>query len=163
MVDREDFEGLGFQESLFYRKWIPGEPEAVACDYADVPAPGPFLIRANDEDVWLSHDGESWIHIAKNTRYSGSEQRRWSHLARLYTASVGLSPRSLINRLRSVRVRLSRNPGRWARWSSVYKWDEGSDLIWSGLIYHPRLETRMNGDTKEVRYVGKQRPTRVRR
>ena len=154
LVDREDFEGFGFQESLFYRKWIPGEPEAVACDYADVPALGPFLISVNDEDAWFSHDGEGWVGIAKNTRHEGPEQRRWSHLAALYTASVGLSPRSLVNRLRSVKVRLRRTPDRWVRWSSVYRWGEGSDLIWSGLMNHPHLKIRENMGQKEVLYVG---------
>ena len=154
LVDREDFAGLGFQESLFYRKWIPGEPEAVACDYADVPAPGPFLIRANDEGVWMSQDGDGWVKIATNTRYDGPEQKRWSHLATLYAESEGLSLRSMTGRIKSIRRYLRKTPGRWVRWSSVYRWDTGSDLLWSGLMYHPRLETRMNGEEKEVRHVG---------
>lgn len=154
LVDREDFEDMGFQESLFFRKWIPGEPEAVACDYADVPAPGPFLITANDEAVWMSHEGHDWVQIAMNTRYDGPEQRRWSHLTSIYAASEGLSLRNLTLRIRSIRKHLRNDPNRWVRWSSVYPWGEGSDLIWSGLRNHPRLETRMNDDTKEVRYVG---------
>jgi len=153
LVDREDFEDMGFQESLFFRKWTPGEPEAVACDYADVPAPGPFLITANDEAVWMSHDGEGWVKIASNTRYDGPEQRRWSHLATLYAESEGLSLRNMTFRIKSIRRHLRNDPDRWVRWSSVYSWGTGSDLIWSGLKNHPRLDIRMNGEEKEVRYV----------
>lgn len=154
LVDREDFEGLGFQKSLFYRKWVPGEPEAVACDYADVPALGPFLIVANDEGVWMSHEGESWIKIATNTRYQGPEQKRWSHLTTLYAESAGLSLRSMISRIRSIRQRLRKNPGQWHRWGMLYDWPDGSDLVWASLAHHPKLEIRTENDKKEVRYVG---------
>ena len=86
LFEQEDVVGLGFQDSLFYRKWVPGEPEAVACDYADVLSPGPFLLLANDEAAWMSHGDGKWLEIARNTRYDGAEQKRWSCLATLYAA-----------------------------------------------------------------------------
>lgn len=153
LVDREDFEGLGFQDSLFLRRWVPGEPEAIACDYADVPAPGPFLIKAHDDAVWMSHDGEDWMKIASNPRYQGPEQKRWSHLTTIYAEHAGMSLNSLVQRLKSVRHRLMNSPNRWTRWIVVYPWDEGSDLVWQGIIHHPKLETREYLGEKEVRYV----------
>lgn len=155
LVDREDFVGLGFQESLFYRKWVPGEPDAIAYDYADIPADGPFLIRANDDAVWLSHDGQDWIKIATNTRHDGPEQRRWSVLATKYAESEGLSLRNLTFRIKGLRRLLSKKKGQWHRWDVVYRWPDGSDLIWSALAVHTHLETQEHMGKQEVRYVGR--------
>lgn len=153
VFDLEDVADLGIPESVFHRKWVPGEPEAVACDYADVVSDGPFLLRANDEAAWISHGKGDWIKVAQNTRYDGPDQKRWSALATLYASSEKMSLRNLTHRIRGVKKRLHDHRGEWFPWDKVYIWDEGSDLVWDGLIYHPWLETREHDNRKEVRHV----------
>lgn len=150
VFDREDISHIDIPESVFYRKWEPGEPEAVACDYADVIADGPFLLRANDEAAWISHGKGDWIKVALNTRYDGPDQRRWSALATLYAASEGLSLRNLTYRILGIKRRLYGHVGVWVPWDDVYRWDDGSELVWSGLMYHEWLGTRVGTKGSEV-------------
>lgn len=153
VFDREDISHIDIPESVFYRKWEPGEPEAVACDYADVIADGPFLLRANDEAAWISHGKGDWIKVAQNTRYDGPDQKRWSDLATMYAESEGLTLRNLTYRIRGIKRRLHEHTRIWVPWDDVYIWDDGSDLVWDGLMYHPWLSTREHNGRKEVMYV----------
>lgn len=150
VFDREDVSHVYIPESVFYRKWEPGEPEAVACDYADVIAEGPFLLRANDEAAWISHGKGDWIKVALNTRYDGPDQKRWSALATMYAESGGLSLRNLTYRIRGVKIRLRDCVGQWVPWDDHYVWTNGSELVWDGLMYHPWLDTRMGTKGMEV-------------
>lgn len=153
LFDRDEVLDLEIPDSVFYRKWVPGEPEAVACDYADVIADGPFLLRANDEAAWISHGQGDWIKVAQNTRYDGPAQKRWSGLATLYASAEGLTLRNMTHRIRGIKRRLRADPRVWFPWSEMYIWDRGSDLVWDGLMYHPWLETREHKNRKEVRHV----------
>lgn len=152
LFDREEVGDL-IPVSVFYRKWVPGEPEAVACDYADVVADGPFLMRANDEHVWVSHGNDHWLKVAQNPRYDGPDQKRWSALVTLYASAEGLTLRNLTHRIRGVKRRLREQMGEWFPWDEVYIWNTGSELVWDGLMNHPWLETREHDGRKEVRHV----------
>jgi hypothetical protein len=154
ILEREDVDRIGLNPALFYKSWVVGSLEALIADYADVPDPGPFLLKVNDEQAWVSKDGEEWMQAGKRLRHVGVAQAHWSALASLYMESEGLTIHHLTRRLKSVRGTLRKKPGVWMRWNNVYRWPEARDLIWSGLIYHPWLETRERFGEKEIRHVG---------
>lgn len=151
LLDREDVERIGLNPALFYRRWEVGSREAIEHHYADVPAPGPFLLRVDDEAAWVSQDGEDWECAARRTRYRGPEESAWYELATLYAEGAGMTRASFLRRIGSIRKRLAVAPGMWMSWSLVYPWPDGGDLVWAGLFRHPWIETRTNG-VRELRY-----------
>lgn len=152
LVEYEELAGLGIPESIFTRKWLPTEPEAIACDFADV-IEGPFLLIANDESAWLSHGNGDWARIARNPLHSDPDKGVWSTLVNMYAASGGLSVRSLTFRIRGMRRTLHKTPGVWVPWDRAYRWDDGSDLVWHSLTQHDWLKIREHGGRREVQYV----------
>jgi len=54
LIEQEDVVRLGMDKWTypFMTIWEVGSPEAVAADYADVLAEGPFLCVVTDEDAW---------------------------------------------------------------------------------------------------------------
>ncbi len=154
LLDREDVNRIGLDPYWFLVQWVPGSKDALDADYAEMPSPGPFLLKVNDEAAWVSHGGENdWRKVAERTRVNGNAQLRWGHLVTLYAEAVGIPRMSLLGRWASVRRQLKRTPNVWKDWTTVYRWPEGSDIVWSGIIHHPWLETRENAGRKEVRYV----------
>lgn len=155
LVDYDEVSHLGIPKSVFHRKWVPDEPEAIACDYADVIADGPFILVVNDETAWLSHGNDDWMLVARNPLHAEPDGGRWSALANLYADSGGISVRSLTFRIRGMRKQLLKNRGDWFPWDEVYRWDDGSDLVWSSLMHHDWLKIREHEGVREVQYVAR--------
>lgn len=153
LLEREDVDRIGLDPYWFLMHWVAGSPEALAADYAEVPSPGPFLLKVHDESAWVSHHGDDWRKVAERLRHDGESQRRWGLLVELYAEAAGLTRMSFLGRLASVRRQLKKTPNVWEDWQEAYDWSDGSDLVWSGIIHHPRLETRVYLGQKEVRYV----------
>lgn len=152
LLEREDVNRIGLDPYWFLVQWVPGSKEAMKWDYAEMPSPGPFLLRVNDEAAWVSQDGELWRKVAERRRDNSKSQRQWGFLVELYAQEIGLSQMSLLGRWASVRRQLKKTPDTWEDWATVYHWPEGSDIVWSGIIHHPWLETREHLGRKEVRY-----------
>lgn len=153
LLERDDVDRIGLTGYWFNRHWEPDDPEGIACDFADLPDPGPFLLRVNDEQAWVKRSTDPyWFRAGHRARYPCDEQRQWSALFDLYAEGIGISPATLRNRFMGMRRRLKRI-GRWARWEWVYPWPEGGDLVWSSLVDHPWLETRELNEKRQVRYV----------
>ena len=153
LLERDDVDRIGLDPYWFLMQWIPGSKEALKYDYEERPAPGPFLLKVNDEAAWISHGGDNdWRKVAERTRTNGQGQLRYGMLVELYAEAAGLTRMSFLGRLASVKRQLKRTPDVWEDWTTVYHWPEGSDIVWSGLIHHPWLETREHLGRKEVRY-----------
>lgn len=155
LLDREDVNRIGLNPALFYRKWEVGSPEALEHDYADVPAPGPFLLRVDDESAWVSQDGEEWECAARRTRHRGPEESAWYELATLYAEGAGMTRASFLRRIGSVRNVLNEMPEQWMPWQIVYHWPDGGDLVWEGLFRHPWIKTATIEGVRKVRYVSR--------
>lgn len=155
LLERVDVNRIGLDPYWFLVKWVPGSPAAMAADYVEMPSPGPFLLKVHDEAAWVSHGGErdEWKQVAMRLRYDCSAQQRYGLLVNLYSEAAGLTRMSFLGRWASIRKRLRETPDTWEDWQKVYRWGDGSDLTWSGLIHHPCLETREHRGRKEVRYV----------
>lgn len=154
LLDREDVDLIGLTGYWFNHRWEPGDPEAIACDYAEIPSKGPFLLLVNDEAAWVRRDDkDEWRQVARRRRYKCDEQLHWSLLFEMYADAIGVSPDKLRNRYAGLRRRLRKTPGEWRSWPLVYLWPEGSDLVWSSLMNHPWIETRERWNQKELRYV----------
>lgn len=158
ILEREDVNRIGLDPYWFLVRWVPGSKEAMAADYAEMPSPGPFLLKVHDEAAWVSHGGDDdhWVKVAMRLRYDCDAQQRWGMLVDLYAAEVGVTRMSFLGRWASVRRRLRLTPNTWEDWGTVHHWPEGSDLMWSAVIYHPCLEIREHLGRKEVRYVQRQ-------
>lgn len=116
--------------------------------------PGPYLIRVNDEEVWMSRGSDDeWRRVVQRFRYESVEQRQWSAYFDLYAAGIGISPATLRNRFMGMRRRLSKIKGKWVPWKAAYPWDEGNDEVWDSLYQHPRWRARVNNEMREVMYV----------
>lgn len=115
--------------------------------------PGPYLLRVNDEDAWLSRGREDdWELAARRLRHPSVAQRKWTEYFALYAEEIGITPRTLLNRFTGMRRRLKNTLGVWYDWQTIYTWPEGSEQVWDSLYSHPWLETREQG-RKEVRHV----------
>lgn len=157
LIDREDVIRLGMDKFgyPFFIEWEIGSPEAIATDYADIIAEGPFLCVVTDEDVWAGQKPNRLQRVAQK-RADTINLRQWRYLADLYAEGMGITRQSLILRFSSVRRQTRRSPGRWYRWEQVYHWPEGGDLMWSALVYgrHPWIEVREHEGRRQVRYTG---------
>lgn len=157
LLERADVDRIGLDPYWFLIQWVPGSHAAMKVDYADTPSPGPFLLRVHDEAAWVSHNGvDDWRKVAMRYRYDCEPQRQWGSLVELYAADVGVSQMSFLGRWASIRRQLKKTPQTWQDWRTVYHWPEEPDLVWSGVLYHPLLETREHHGRKEVRYVSRQ-------
>lgn len=155
LLEREDVNDIGLDPYWFLVQWVPGSPEAMEFDYAEMPSPGPFLLKVNDEAAWISHGGDNdWRKVAIRYRYDCPSQRQWGALAGIYAEGIGITQMSFVKRWTSVRNRLKKTPDVWEDWQKIYRWPEGSDAMWSCVLHHPVLETREHEGRKEVRYVG---------
>lgn len=149
LIDREDVIRIGLEKHpAFQIVWEIGSPEAVAADYADVLAPGPFLLAVNDEDAWAGQDGHDLHHIAQK-RADIINLRQWRALADMYAESIGISRQAFILRFAAMRRRLRSEPD-WVLWKRVYHWPEGSDLVWSSLQHRHEIKTRENAGIREA-------------
>lgn len=156
LLDRYDVDRIGLSGYWFNRHWESDDPEGIACDFADVPDPGPFLLIVNDEQAWVKRSIDPyWFGAGRRTRYPCEEQRQWSELFDLYAESIGITSATLRNRFMGMRRRLRSKAGVWMRWSFAYPWKEGEDLVWSSLMNHPWLEAREVAGKREVRYVSR--------
>lgn len=154
LLDREDVDRIGLTGYWFNKHWEPDDPEGIACDFADLPDPGPFLLIVNDEHAWVKRSTDAyWFQVGKRARYPCEEQRHWSELFDLYAEAIGISPAKLRNRYMGMRRRLKSRPNRWVSWRYAYPWKEGSELVWSSLMDHPWVERREEGGRRDVRYV----------
>ena len=52
LIEKEDVLRIGLNPIPFYIKWEIGSPEAVAADYDDIIADGPFILVMNDDEAW---------------------------------------------------------------------------------------------------------------
>jgi hypothetical protein len=152
LLDREDVERFGLWPRPFLVEWEMGSPEAIAADYAEVPADGPFLLVVHDEHAWAGQR-EGHLHPVAGKRYDPPNRRWWTYLADLYAKSMGISRQSLVLRFSAMTRRARRNPGEWLRWDDVYHWSEGGDLAWSALVHgrHPWLKVREYEGERQVR------------
>lgn len=158
LFDYEDVKHLKFNEGLFYKRWTPGDPEAIACDYADV-IEGPFLLLVHNEAAFMSHGDGRWTEIARNPHFWDRDKwGRWSALAKMYAESGGLSVRNLTFRIFGMTTALKKKePGVWTPWDKAYRWNDGEQLIWDCLNVpgHPHysLKCRVNDEgVREVRH-----------
>lgn len=158
LLEREDVDRIGLTGYWFNRHWEPDDPEGIACDYADLPDPGPFLLVVNDEEAWVKRGVDQyWFRAGHRARYPCDEQRQWSALFDLYAEEIGISPATLRNRFMGMRRRLAQVDGVWRWWNIAYSWVEGRDLVWSSITEagHPWLATRERNGHREVRYVSR--------
>jgi hypothetical protein len=154
LLEREDVNRIGLNPYWFLVQWVPGSKDAMDADYAEMPSPGPFLLKVHDEAAWISHGGDNdWRKVAERTRTNGNGQLRYGMLVELYAEAAGLTRMSFLGRFASIRRQLRSTPGVWEDWTKVYRWPGGSDEVYSGIIHHPWLETREHLGQKEVRYV----------
>lgn len=116
--------------------------------------PGPYLVRVNDENVWISRGHDGWSFVVQRLRHESVEQRQWRAYLGLLAEEIGISSSTLLNRYTGIRRRLRNRPEGWYYWDDLYTWDEGSDQVWDSLYEHPRLKTR-EGRWREVSYVSR--------
>ncbi len=158
LIDRDDVVRIGLADHpAFQVEWEVGSPEAIEADYADVLAEGPFLLTVNDECAWAGQHADNLYRVAQK-RVDPINLRHWKDLADLYAAEIGISRQGLVLRFASIRRKLRRRPTGlgWVRWSTVYHWPDGSDLMWAALLntHHPEIEAREHLGQREVRYAG---------
>ena len=115
--------------------------------------PGPYLLRVNDEEAWLSRHGDHWTLAAKRARYVGVAQRKWTAYFDLYANELGVTPRTLLNRLTGLRRRLKKTPDVWYEWGEIYAWPDASGLVWDGLYNHPHLIAEERDGRRMVKHV----------
>lgn len=115
--------------------------------------PGPYLLRVNNEEAWLSRRGDHWQLAARRMRYPSVAQQKWMAYLELYAADIGISSRTLLNRFAGMQRRLKKDPGVWYDWEMIYTWIDGSEQVWDGLHKHPYLDTQEPEGRKAVRYV----------
>ena len=151
LIEKEDVLRIGLNPIPFYIKWEIGSPEAVAADYDDVIADGPFLLVMNDDEAWAGQSLDQ-LHLVARKQNDSVNRRRWCELADLYVADLGWSRRSLVKRILAVQDRLRDAGGEWVQWRKVYHWRDGSDRVWSGLYRHQWIETKERYGEREARY-----------
>lgn len=117
--------------------------------------PGPYLVRVNENAVWLSRDGETWEEVVCSEPYPCVERDIWHDYVTLYAEAIGISTRALLTRYYWMWRELKKTPDEWIMWKKIYHWPEGSDLVWSGFLHHYRYETREQYGRKEIRYVSR--------
>lgn len=156
LIEQDDVIRIGLQShTAFQIEWEVGSPAAVAADYEDVLAEGPFLLAVNDECAWAGQHAEALYRVAEK-RLDPASEKAWRGLVNLYAREMGVSRQGYLLRLKSVRRRLREDKRRdWIRWERAYHWDDGIDLAWSALIdrHHPEIEAREKFGTREVRYM----------
>ena len=159
LLDREEVVALDMDEPAFFVTWDPNDPvawaEGAKVDYADILADGPFLLVVTDEDAWAGQREDHLSHIAQK-RADPANRKRWTRLADLYAAEIGVSRQSFTLRFASMARQTRRNRGQWLLWPTVYHWPEGEDLVWSALKHasHPHLEVREDNGERYARYKG---------
>lgn len=153
LLDREDVIRLKLWEFPFHRVYEPGTPEAIEhANDPDIIADGPFVFVVNNEFAFAGQTADS-LYPAANKRADEIQRLRWVGLADLYLEDLGITRMSMCKRIRSMQDTLKDLDREWVRWDWLYKWDEGSERIFSGLYNHPWIKTRVNEDgTKEARY-----------
>lgn len=116
--------------------------------------PGPYLIRVNDEKVWISRGhGDDWRFVVQRFRHQSVEQRQWMAYLELYADGIGVSTRTLLNRFTGMRRRLIKEPNLWHNWDKIYPWPEGSEEVWDAIYEHSIFEKNVLEGRKMVRYV----------
>lgn len=153
LIDREDVFELGMDKLgyPFFTIWEIGSPEAIATDYADIVAEGPFLCVVTDTEAWAGQKVGQLSPVAQK-RADPINLRQWEYLAGLYAAEMEISRRAFVLRFSGMRRRLAHTPGQWFPWGEIYHWSEGDDLMWSALVHghHSWLKVREYEGQREV-------------
>lgn len=158
LIDREDVDRIGLNPGPFYIVWDLDDPEEFEegqkADWADIPAPGPFVLIVHDFCAWAGHRVDSLSLVAVK-RMDPANRVWWTDLATLYAEGMGISLQSLVRRFTTMTQFMRRHPDSWVSWGEVYHWPEGGDLAWSALVYgqHPWMEAREHEGQRQVRYT----------